>query len=130
MSEKLDKMTKVFIKIRDKRAELSAKFKSEDEVLLAQQDTIKQYLLEYCKAESVDSVKTAEGTVYRSKRTKYWASDWPSMYKFIAENEVPEFFEKRINQTVVATWLEENPELVPEGLNVDSKYVLTVKKGK
>jgi|TARA_R110000737_G_scaffold350540_1_gene389833 hypothetical protein len=130
MSEKLDKMTKVFIKIRDKRAELSAKFKSEDEVLLAQQDTIKQYLLEYCKAESVDSVKTAEGTFYRSKRTKYWASDWPSMYKFIAENEVPEFFEKRINQTVVATWLEENPELVPEGLNVDSKYVLTVKKGK
>ena len=41
------------------------------------------------------------------------------MYKFVLKHEVPEFFEKRLNQTNVKQFLEENPDLQPAGLNVD-----------
>jgi hypothetical protein len=50
------------------------------------------------------------------------------MHKFIAKHNVPEFFEKRLNQTNVKQFLEENPEEVPEGLNVDSEYAITIRK--
>jgi hypothetical protein len=65
---------------------------------------------------------------YRTTKTRYWTSDWESMHRFIAKNKVPEFFEKRLNQTAVKNFLEENPEIVPPGLNTDVSYAVTVRK--
>ena len=120
----------MYIKIRDKRAELSAKFKEEDDILKGQQDKIKNALLEHCKEHNVESVRTSEGLFYRSLKKRFWTSDWESMHKFIMENEVPEFMEKRLNQTIVKTFLEENPEIAPQGLNVNSEYIISVRKKK
>jgi hypothetical protein len=61
-------------------------------------------------------------------KTRYWTNDWDSMNKFILENEVPQFYEKRLNQTVVKQFLEENPDVLPPGLNSDSEYAITVRK--
>jgi hypothetical protein len=124
----VNKLTAVFIKIRDKRAEVKAAHKKIEEELESQMDVIKQVLLKHCKDENVESVRTTAGLFYRTLKTRYWASDWAAMYKFIAEHEIPEFFEKRLNQSVVKTFVEENPDVVPDGLNVDSEYILTVKK--
>ena len=124
----VEKLTRVYIKIRDKRAATAATFKEEDDKLKAQQDKIKRALLDHCKAHNVESVRTAEGLFYRSVKKRYWTSDWDSMNKFILENEVPEFYEKRLNQTVVKQFLEENPDTVPPGLNVDSEYAISVRK--
>jgi DNA-directed RNA polymerase subunit F len=44
-SVSLDKLTKAYIKIREARAELSAKFKERDEELSSQMDLIKSALL-------------------------------------------------------------------------------------
>ena len=124
----LEKLVKVFIKIRTKRSELSSKFKEEDGDLQSKQDAVKKALLDHCKEHAVESVRTSEGLFYRTVKTRYWTSDWESMHKFIAKHNVPEFFEKRLNQTNVKQFLEENPEEVPEGLNVDSEYAITIRK--
>jgi hypothetical protein len=50
------------------------------------------------------------------------------MYKFILEHGVPEFFDKRLNQTNVKQFLEENPDLLPAGLNVDSEFTISVRR--
>lgn len=125
---KLDQLTKVYVKIRDKRSELSAKFKEEDERLKSQQDTIKKALLNYCKEENVDSVRTEHGVFYRSVRTRYWTNDWESMHQFIVEHNVPQLLDKRINQTNIKDFLAENPELSPPGLNIDSEFSIAVRK--
>ena len=124
----VEKLTNAYIKIRDKRSELSAKFKEEDGILAEQQDKIKRALLDYCKEQGVDSVRTPAGLFYRTVKQRYWTNDWESMQKFIMEHNVPEFFEKRLNQTNVKQFIEENPDLVPAGLNVDSEYVVSVRK--
>ena len=111
----LEKLTKVYLKIKDRRNELSKQFKDEDGELKAQQETIKRALLDHCKEHGVESVRTSEGLFYRSVRTRYWTSDWESMYRFVQENNVPEFLEKRLNQGNVKQFLEENPECVPQG---------------
>lgn len=125
---KLEKLVKIFIKIKNKRSELSTKFKEEDDHLKSQQEAVKKALLAHCKEHDVESVRTSEGLFYRTTRTRYWTSDWESMYKFIDEHSVPEFFEKRLNQGHVKQYLEENPESVPPGLNVDSEYVISVRR--
>ena len=128
MTVPVEKLVKAYVNIRNKRSELSAKFKEEDGALVEKQDKIKRALLDYCKEQGVDSVKTAEGLFYRTVKQRFWTSDWESMFKFIMEHELPEFFEKRLNQTHVRQFIEENPDLVPAGLNVDSEYVISVRK--
>ena len=123
-----DKMTKAYIKIRNKRAELKAAFTKEDEGLAHQLDILKRALLSYCENNKVESVRTDEGLFFRSQRTKYWTSDWDAMHKFVVEHAVPELFDRRLNQTNMKQFLEENHELKPEGLKIDSEYVISVRK--
>jgi hypothetical protein len=123
-----DMLTRTYIKIRNKRAELKAEFEMQDNALEAQINVIKSELLNYCKSQNIDSVRTYEGTFYRTIKTRYWTNDWDSMNRFILEHEVPQFYEKRLNQTVMKQFLEENPDVLPPGLNVDSEYVITVRK--
>jgi len=125
---KPEQLVKTFLKIKKRRAEISADFKEEDDKLKSQQDTVKKALLDHCKEHSVESVRTTEGLFYRSVKTRYWTSDWESMYEFVRENDVPEFFEKRLNQGHVKQFLEENPESVPQGLNVDREYMISIRR--
>ena len=118
-----EKLTRVYLKIRDKKAQLSAEFKKQEDDLNQQLDQVKAALLNYCKEQGLESVKTSEGIFYRSVKTRYWTSDWEAMHQFVMEHNVPEFLEKRLNQTNVRTFLEDNPETVPKGLNVDSEYI-------
>jgi len=124
----IEKLTRVYIKMRDAKAKLSAEYKRQDDELTDQMNQIKGALLDYCKEHDVESVRTVSGLVYRTMKTRYWTSDWESMHRFVVDNNVPEFLEKRLNQTVVKTFLEENPETVPPGINADSEYTVTVRK--
>ena len=123
-----EQLTRVYLKIRDKKAQLSAEFKKAEDDLNQQLDQVKTALLGYCKEQGLESVKTSEGIFYRSVKTRYWTSDWEAMHQFVMEHNVPEFLEKRLNQTNVRTFLEENPETIPKGLNVDSEYIISVRK--
>ena len=123
-----DKLTKAYIKLRAKRAALSAQYKEEDGVLVRQQEILKNALLDYCDSHNVESVRTSEGLFFLFIKTKYWTSDWEQMYSFIKEHDVPEFLDKRLNQTNIKQFLEENPDVMPKGMNVDTEYVISVRK--
>ena len=124
----VDKLTRVYLKIKNRRSEIKREFEEEDNRLKDQQEQIKRALLNHCKEHNVDSVRTADGTFYRSIRSKYWTNDWESIYNFVLDHKVPELFSKSLNQTNVKQFLEEHPDLRPEGLNVDSEYVISVRK--
>jgi hypothetical protein len=130
MSEDMsvERLTGVYIKIRDARAELAAKFKGEDDALQAQLDQIKRALLDYCDVNGLESARTSAGTFYRTVKTRYWTSDWESVYKFVVDNNMPELFEKRLNQGVLKELIDDDPDFALPGLNSDSEYVITVRK--
>lgn len=128
MSVSVEKLTATYLKIKAKREELSREYKDADSALVAKQEKIKQALLDHCKENNVESVRTAAGTFFRTVKTKYWTNDWESMYNFIIEHRVPEFFNKALNQSNIKQFLDENPEVVPPGLNVESKYEVSVRK--
>ncbi len=124
----VDKLVATYLKIRAKKAELEAAHKTQVDELEQKMDQIKAVLLEHCKVNEVDSVRTADGTFFRTIKTRYWTNDWPALNSFIVDNNVPEFFEKRLNQSVVKQYLEDNGDSAIPGLQVDSEYVITVRK--
>ena len=123
-----DKLAKAYIKIRAERSALSAQFKETDGDLSRKLDRLKQAMLDHCERHNAESVRTSEGLFFRSKKTKYWTSDWDAMHTFIKEHNVPELLDKRLNQTNIKQFLEENPTLVPDALNTETELVISVRK--
>jgi hypothetical protein len=124
----VDKLVAVYIKMRDKRAELLRDYEEADSTVKAQMEIVESKLLDLCKEIGVDRLGSKHGTVMRTVKTRYWTSDWESMHKFILEKKMPELLERRISQTTMKQLLEENPELMPMGLNTDSKYSVTIRR--
>jgi hypothetical protein len=122
------KLSQVYLKIRDARTELKAQYEEEDKKLEAQIDVIEAKLLEICKTTDADSIKTQAGTVMRRVATRYWTNDWDSMYQFVKDNDALGLFEKRISQTNMKQFLEENPDKFPPGMLLDSQYKITVRR--
>ena len=125
----VDRLVSVYLKIRDKAA-VTTQLKEEESLLNEKLDLVKNALLEHCKENNVESVRTRLGTFFRSVRTKYWTSDWESMNQFIKENDAVDLLEKRLHQGNMKQFLETNPDKLPPGLNVDSVYTVTVRRGK
>ena len=94
----------------------------------AQMDTIEKALLEICKQTGQDGGKTSHGSFTRTVKTRYEATNWPKMYEFIRAHNVPELLEQRVHQTNMKTFLQDNPGLLPEGMNVNSRYAVTVRR--
>lgn len=124
----VEKLVKVYLKMRDAHTAMLHEFQEKENAIKDQMAKVKAALLEHCKEHNVESVRTAEGLFFRTVKQSYWTNDWESMGKFIVENNVPEILEKRLHQGNIKQFLEENPTLLPPGLNVDSQYSVTVRR--
>lgn len=126
----LDQLTAIYLKIRDKRAEHKREFENVDKDLEEQQKMLAEQMLDSCKELGADSIKTPHGTIIRSVKSKYWTGDWDSMYTFIKEHDAFGLLEKRLHQTNMKDFLNENPDVMPMGLNVENEYSIVVRRAK
>lgn len=124
----VDKLARVYRKIRAAIEEREAAHQQEIGQLKQQLDVVSSKLLELCNELNVDSLKTPDGTVLRRKTTRYWTSDWSAMYDFIKEHDAFHLLERRVHNANMQQFLEENPDAVPAGLNAETKYTITVRK--
>jgi hypothetical protein len=124
----LDKLARVYRKIRDQISTLTKEYDTQVEVLKAQQEEIKNAMKDQMQALGVTSVRTPQGTVVMSIKTRYSTADWDSFKKFVVEHDAIDLFEKRIAQTNMKQFLEENPGVVPPGLNSNAEYDISVRK--
>jgi hypothetical protein len=124
----LDTLVKVHRKIKMQIDELTQEYDNKVETLKAQQDEVRFAIKDQMKALGMKSFNTAFGTVSLMHKTRYNTEDWDSFKKFIIENDVVDLLEKRIAQTNMARWLEENPGKVPPGLNSFSDFEIRVTK--
>ena len=123
-----EKLVTAYIKIRNARQKLQHEFDEADDKLKQQIDLVEQALLELCKEMGTDGLRTQAGSVTRMVKTRYWTTDWASMKAFIKEHDALELLEQRVHQTNMKSFLEDNPDLMPQGMSIDSKYSITVKK--
>jgi hypothetical protein len=123
-----EKLVKAYIKMRDARAVLSTEYEAKDKEIKDQMEMIEHTLLDVCKRAGADSIKTGAGTIIRGVKTSYWTSDWESMHNFIKENQALDLLERRIAQRAMGEFLKANPDKMPKGMNVETKYSVTVRR--
>jgi hypothetical protein len=119
-----EKLVRVYLKMKAAKADLESQVKKID----GQMDQIKAGLLDYLKTQNLETARTSEGLFYRSIRKRFTTNNWEEMGKFVLEHQIPELYEKRLHQGNMQQFLEEHPDLLPPGLNVDSEYSITVRK--
>lgn len=124
----LDKLARIYRKMQAKVQELTAAYESEVEKIKAQQEAVKTAMKDQMLALGVKTVRTDEGTVVLSTKTRYNTQDWDSFKQFVVTHEAVDLLERRIAQGNMAQFLEENPGLVPPGLNSMTEYAISVRK--
>jgi hypothetical protein len=122
----LEKLMQADINMREKIAELEAQIKEVE----VKRERVQMALHEACKQLNVSSLKTNVGTLIRSVRTSYVTNNWPALYEFIKEHDVPEFLHKRLSSTNIKEFLDANPDKCPAGLSPMNEYVVSVRKNK
>jgi len=124
----VDKLVAVYIKMRDERDRLKRDMEIQIENIEGQMKVINAELLDICKEAGVDSFRTPFGTAYRTIKSRYWTNDWESFHTFMKENEAMELLERRIHQSNMKQFLEENPDTHPAGLQVEKEYAITIRR--
>lgn len=123
-----DKLVKAYVKIRDAKDALARKYDEDKAELDTALATIESSLLDLCKDTSQEGGKTAFGTFTRTVKTRYWTSNWDSFYKVVMEHNAPQLLEQRVHQGNFKSFIDANPAALPEGLNIDRKYAITVRR--
>lgn len=126
----VNKLTSIYIKMRDRRSILKQEWEVQDKEIQTQMDVIEQELLELCKDLNTNTLGTDHGTVVRSVKSRYWTNDWDSMYRFIKEHDAFGLLEKRIQQTHMKEFIQENPDVYPQGMNVENQFTVVVRRKK
>lgn len=124
----LDKLARVYRKIRDKIQVMTKEYETAVEELKAQQAEIKNAMKDQMLALGSSSIKTPEGTIILAQKVRYYTDDWDSFKQFVVEHDALDLFEKRIHQTNMVSFLDENPGVVPSGLNSMTEYDVSVRK--
>ena len=124
----MDKLARVYLKIRAAKSALTQQYETELADLDKQEDEIEQAMKSQMLALGTKSMRTEFGTVMLGTKTRYTTQDWASFKEFVIQNDAVDLLERRIAQRNMAQFLEENPELVPPGLNSDTEYQISVRK--
>jgi len=124
----VSKLVRAYIKMRDEKTKIMRDAEEKAADIQEQMDTVERELLEVCKTTGQDGGKTEFGSFTRSVKTRYEATNWAKMHEFIREYDCLELLEQRIHQTNMKTFLQEHPDLLPEGMNVNSRYSITVRR--
>jgi N-acetyl-gamma-glutamylphosphate reductase len=124
----MDKLAKVYRRMAAKIQQLTREYETQVEAIKAQQDVVKIALKDQMLKLGVKSVRTDQGTVVLSTTTNYNTQDWDSFKEFMKQYDALDLVQQRISQLNMRRFLEENPGVVPPGLNSMTEYGISVRK--
>ena len=120
----VDKLVRIYMKMRSAIQDLDAQIESIKE----QQQSVKNEIKDRMRGTGAKSLRTDYGTVSLMEKTRYYTNDWDSFKKFMVEHDALDLLEKRIAQSNMKLFLEENPGSIPPGLNSDTEFEISVRK--
>jgi len=123
-----NKLAKAFVNLRDAYSALKKENEEKEAALKEQMETLQAEMNKLCRHLGADSIKTPHGTIIRSVSTKYYTTDWDSLYQFINTHQAPYLLEKRISNGAMRDFLEDHPDVFPMGMNTDRAYSVTVRR--
>ena len=127
-SKSVEDLSTEYIKIRTEREVLKEKFENEDKVFTDQLAEIENKLVQIMLADNTTSMSTKKTIIIKRVMKRYNPTNWEAVYRLVDKYKAYGVLHKRIHDTNMRDFLEEHPDEYPEGLNVDSRYAVTVKR--
>lgn len=124
----MDELSVQYIRLRQKREILKERFTAEDGELEKAMAEIEAQLLDTLNASNSNSMSTNSAVVIRTVRKRYMPSNWNAVYELIKKHDAYSLLEKRVHNGNMKDFLEEHPDEYPAGMNVDSRYAVTVRR--
>ena len=124
----MDELSVQYIRLRQKREILKERFTAEDGELEKAMAEIEAQLLDTLNASNSNSMSTNSAVVIRTVRKRYIPSNWAAVYDLIKKHDAYGLLEKRVHNGNMKDFLEEHPDEYPAGMNVDSRYAVTVRR--
>lgn len=126
--QSMDKLSASYILLRAEREQLKLVYEADDAVLNEAMAVIENQMLDVMNNTNATSISTDNATIIRTVRKRYNPSNWEAVYKMIAKHDAYGLLEKRIHNGNMKDFLEQHPDEYPAGLNVDSRYAVTVRR--
>jgi hypothetical protein len=121
-------LLKLFIGLRDRRAERKAAYLADDESDRSKQDKIEVEFLRRFQERGIDNVSARSvGTAYRSTRSSATVADWDAFLDHVQQNAAWEMLERRVNKTAVEQFKAVNDDL-PPGVNWAETQVVNFRR--
>jgi hypothetical protein len=124
----MDDQAQQYLKLRQKRELLKERFTAEDSQLEKAMAEIEAQLLDSLNETNSTSMSTNSAVIMRSVRRRYMPTNWDAVYKLIEKHKAFSLLEKRVHNGNMKDFLDEHPDEYPAGLNVDSRYAVTVRR--
>ena len=125
---KLSEAVEVYIKLRDKKAQMKAAFDAEVSPINDKLAKLEAKLMEVFNNTGMDSVKTEFGTAYTVNRTTASVADRDIFMDYVKNNEKWSLLEVRVSKTAVDQFREANDNEIPPGVNLRVERVVNVRR--
>lgn len=126
----MDKLAKVYLKIRTEIQMRTKAFEEEIGVLEEEKKEVSDAMRDQMKAIGSKSIRTDFGTVVMKVKTVFGMQDWDGFKQFIVEHNALDLLQRRIAQKNMEQFLEATPDVQVPGLTSNSEYEITVTKPK
>lgn len=121
-------LLKIFIGLRDRRAQRKAAYTDDDSGDKGKQDKIEVEFLKRFQERGIDNVAARDvGTAYRSTRASATVADWDIFLDHVKDNDAWEMLERRVNKTAVEQFKSVEGDL-PPGVNWSETQVVNFRR--
>lgn len=124
----VDDLSSEYIQVRAARERAQKDWEAQDKVFEEKLDALEAQLLDIMNRTNTDSMSTAGAVVMRRVSKSYSTTNWDALYDVVSRHKAFALLHKRIHNTNMRQFLEEHPDEYPAGLNVDSRYAVTVRR--
>ena len=128
MTFSLEQIAAAIVAIRDEITKINKEADKKVKGLEHEKEALEKYCDQKLEQAGAETVKTASGTIMRQEKTRITTEDWEKMYQFIEDSDAFELLEKRIHQTNMRRFLEDNPDKEPKGLNAFRETKIVVRR--
>ena len=127
MSNQIDKYVAAYVKLRDAKTALANKHKEQLAPIEASLAKIEAALLQTLDGQGAQSIKTSEGTVYKTKRTSVTAAEWDTFLAWVQGNQLWNFLERRVSKSAVEEYRTEHND-IPPGVSIREEVTVNIRR--
>jgi hypothetical protein len=123
-----DRLIGVFVKIRDRIAEVNREYDEQLAVLKGQRDRVGAELLRRLHERGSKQTKTETGTAFISETMAVTIADEDIFGNFVLQQQDYSFYQKRVKVEHLKEYMKANGGTLPPGLNVHRELEINVRR--